>query len=197
MIHLHATRKLFDRLPLSDAGQLAVTPRSQWLFEQPVLDINPLSGWHGNLVTLQRRQCVLLVHDATRFPLVLPALSKPDFAELNDRFVDVLMNTLLKVGAEEAQMNAAQKYLRPLQVEIGCNRSALGTLNQMKFEIECYVAHDGVNIAEMTGYRLGAWLADTPRSVKGRGYLWPNKEMLSLLAGLANNNGKTEAANDD
>jgi hypothetical protein len=196
VILLHATRKLFDRLPLNSAGQLSPTPRSQWLFEQPALDINPLSGWHGNLVTLQRRQCVLLVHDATRFPLVLPALSKPDFAELNDRFVGVLMNTLLKCGAEEAQMNAAHNHLRPLQVDTQCNRSAQGTLNQMKFEIECYLA-DGVNIADMTGYRLGAWLADTPRSVKGQGYLWPNKEMLSLLTGSANNNGNTKAANDD
>lgn len=41
-----------------------------------------------------------------------------------------------------------------------------------------------VNIAEMTGYRLGAWLSDTPRSIKGQGYLWPNKEMLKLLTDL-------------
>ena len=85
MIHLHTTRKLFERLPLTDQGQLAPTPRSQWLYDRPALDINPLSGWHGHLITLQRRNCLLLVHDATRFPLFLPALTKPDLAELNDR----------------------------------------------------------------------------------------------------------------
>ncbi len=197
MIHLHATRKLFDRLPLNDSGDLAATPRSQWLFERPVLGANPLSGWHGNLVTLQRRNCVLLVHDATRFPLVIPALTKPDFAELNDRFADTLMNTLLKIDADDAQMNAAEQHLRPLQVDTRCNRSEQGTLNQMKFEVECFLDRDGVNIADMTGYRLGAWLADMLRSIKGAPYIRPSKEMLSLLTGLASNKGSREAANEE
>lgn len=197
MIHLHATKKLFHRLPLDDSGQLAVTPRSQWLYERPLLDANPLSGWHGNLVTLQRHQCVLLVHDTTRFPLVLPALTKPDFAELNDRFADSLMNTLLKCGADDAQMKAADKYLRPLQADTQSSRSELSTLNQMKFETECFLAQDPVNIADMMGYQLGAWLANMLRSVKGAPYIRPNEEMLNLLTGLANNKGSMEAANDD
>lgn len=71
-------------------------------------------------------------------------------------------------GADEAQMNAAHNHLRPLQVNTQCNRSAQGKLNQMKFEAECYLA-DGVNIANMTGYRLSAWLADAPVQLRDRG----------------------------
>lgn len=186
MIYLYATRKLFDRLPLNEHGQFAVTPRTQWMFEQALLDINPLSGWHGNLLTLQRRNTLLLVHDATRFPLVLPALTKSDWPELNYRFVDALMNTLLKCGATEAQMGAAHQFLRPLQVGTDCNRSVQGTLNRMKSDIEHFLWYDQANIAELSGYRLGAWLADRPCGVKGRGFLWPQKEMLSLLERLAN-----------
>ncbi|WP_235041484.1 DUF6933 domain-containing protein [Vreelandella profundi] len=90
MIQLHATRKLSKRLPLNSDGQFAVSPRTEWLYQIPSLNINPLSGWHANVATLQRRNCVLLVHDETCFPLVLPAITKPDFFELNDRFVDCL-----------------------------------------------------------------------------------------------------------
>lgn len=197
MILLHATRKLFERLPLKEDGQLAVTSRSEWLYAQATLVDNPLSGWHGNLVILQRRNCVLLVHDTTRFPLVLPALTKPDFAELNDRFVDAFMNTLLKCEAEDPQMDAAHHYLRPFQVDTHCNRSVQGTLNRMKEEIEHLLWYEQVDIADMMGYRLGAWLASMPRSVKNRGYLWPHKEMLGLLSGLANQGCNREAANDD
>lgn len=185
MIRLHATRKLFERLPLNEDGQFAIAPRSQWLFDQAALDINPLSDWHGNLITLQRRNTLLLVHDATRFPLVLPVVTKPDLAELNDRFVDVLMNTLLKCGADDAQMKTAHAYLRPLQVDTQCSRSEQGTLNRMKDELEHLLWYDKVNIAGLSGYRTGAWLADTPRTVKGKGYLWPQKEMLNLLGRLA------------
>src|SRR5690606_3972523 len=144
----------------------------------------------------QRRNCVLLVHDATRFSLVLPALTKADFAELNDRFVDALMNTLLKCGAEEAQMCAAHNHLRPLQVDTRCNRSEQGTLNQMKFEIECSLSHNEANIADVTGYRVGAWLADTPRTVKGRGYLWPQKAMLELLTELSTQDSAGAVSNE-
>ncbi|WP_409159963.1 DUF6933 domain-containing protein [Pectobacterium sp. B2J-2] len=185
MIQLHSTHKLFGHLPLNNSGQFAATPRSQWLFTQPAIDINPLSNWHGNLITLQRRNCVLLVHDATRFPLVIPALIKKDFAELNNYFVDSFINTLLKCGADEAQLNAAQHYLRPLQVDTQCSRSVQGTLNQMKGDIKHIVWFDNLKVAELSGYALSQQMADRPCSVKDKGYLWPQKEMLTLLSRLA------------
>lgn len=182
MIHLHATRKLFEKLPLNEQGQLAVTPRTQWLYEQPELEDNPLSGWHGNLLTLQRRNSLLLVHDATRFPLLLPALTKPDWLQLNERFADSLMNTLLKCGAEETHLEVAHKLFRPLQVGSVCDRSVQGTLNRMKGDIEAMLWHEPVNLGEITGYRVGAWLADGINSIKGRrGYVQPKEEMFRLL----------------
>jgi hypothetical protein len=45
--------------------------------------------------------------------------------------------------------------------------------------------HDNINVAEITGYRQGAWLAQTPRTVKGQGVLWPQKAMLERLTALA------------
>ena len=125
---------------------------------------------------------MLLVHDATRFPLVLPALTKPDWLELNDRFADAFMNTLLKCGAEERYIDTAHKLLRPLQVDSIYDRSVQGRLNRMKGDIETMLWHEQVNLAEITGYRVGAWLAENPCSVKGRGYSHPKKEMLELLA---------------
>lgn len=193
MLKLHATRKLFEKLTITSDGALPVTPMSKWLYEKPSLDINPLSGWHGHLVTLQRRNCVLMAHDSTRFPLVLPALTKPDFAELNDRFVDTFMNTLLKCGANEVHLETADKYLRPLQVDSDCSRSVQGTLNRMKDEFEHQLYYDRLNITDMTGYNAGAWLADTPRSVKGqKTVLWPKDAMLTLLERLAGQKELTE-----
>ncbi|PUA30220.1 MAG: hypothetical protein B0W54_06825 [Cellvibrio sp. 79] len=193
MIQLHATRKLFEVLPLNAQGQLAATPRSQWLFERTSPDFNPLSGWHGHLVTLQRRNCVFFIHNTTRFSLVLPALTKPDFAELNDHFVDSFMNTLLKCGAEDNHMTAAHTYLRPLQFNTQCNRSVQGTLNRAKGDVEHSLWYNQTKIAELSGYRLGAWLADRPCTVNGKTVIWPQKEMLMLLSQLANNGVDMEA----
>ena len=185
MIQLHATRKLFERLPLDAQGCLPSTPRSEWLFQAEPVEANPLSGWHGNLITLQRRNCVLLVHDETRFPLILPALTKPDFTVLNDRFVDALMNTLLKCGADDRQLDAAHRHLRPLQVDTHCNRSPQGTLNQMKKEWEYQLYDTQQNVAELTGYPTAAWLAGIPRGIKSGDYRFPKKAMLALVERLA------------
>ncbi|MCW2478602.1 DUF6933 domain-containing protein [Candidatus Symbiopectobacterium sp. NZEC135] len=185
MIHLHATRKLFEYLPLNEENRLPPTAHSQWLFEQPILDINPLSNWHGHLIVLQRRNCLLLVHDATRFPVVLPTLHKKDCTELNAHIADAFLNTLLKCGADEKQIQAAQTYLRPIQVDTKVNRSVQGTLNQMKRDIEHLLWFENVKIAELSGYSLGQWLADRPCSVKGQGHLWPQQAMLTLLSRMA------------
>lgn len=97
MILIHATQKLHARLPLNADGQLPAT--RQIPAETPLAD-NPLSGWHANLLTLQRRNCVVLVHDGTRFPLFIKGLLKPDFARLDYLFADALMNTLLKLDGK-------------------------------------------------------------------------------------------------
>jgi hypothetical protein len=182
VIHLHATRKLFAKLPVDAAGRIPLTPRTEWLREQAPRAGNPLTHWHGNLVTIQRRQCILLVHDETRFPVFLPCMTKPDIAELNDRFIDGFINTLLKCGADDALLDAAQAYMAPLQADTSCSRSVQGTLNRMAFETEHMLHYQGVDVREITGNRVGAWLADTPWNIKGRGHVWPNKEMLALLA---------------
>ena len=116
---------------------------------------------------------------------MLPALKKADFAELNDRFVDAFMNTLLKCNASELQLETAQKYLRPLQVDRACSRSVQRTLNRMKNDFEHLLHYDQMKVAELTGYRAGAWFADTPRTVKGKSCLWPKKAMFELLDRLA------------
>lgn len=136
MVHLHATRKLLAKIPIDDAGRLPPTHRTQWLYDRPPLSDNPLDHWHGNLLTVQRRQCILPVHDETRFPVFLPCMTKPNIAELNDRFIDSFINTLLKCDADDALLNAAQAHMAPLQADTSYNRSVQGTLNRMGFELE-------------------------------------------------------------
>lgn len=185
MIQLNVTQKLFRQLPLDQRGQLAPTPATNALYGQPVQSRNPLSGWHANLIALQHSSCLLFVHDSTRFPLVMLWAGTPDFAQLNYYFVDTLMNVLLKCGADAVQLAAAQRYLQPLQVGARCDRSTLGTLNQMKGELEQLLWYERRSVSELNGYGAAAWLSESPRTVRGQQGLWPRKEMLGLLTKLA------------
>ncbi|PNU20131.1 hypothetical protein C2E25_08755 [Geothermobacter hydrogeniphilus] len=179
MIRLHCTKKLLAKLPLTEDGRL----RSRQ--NEPAVtgdDESPLCGWHANLLLLQRRQCVLFVHDTTRFPVFIPALKKADFAELDWHFRDGFMNTLLKVGAETQHMDAAEKLLAPLVCDNNCNRSVQGTLNQMGQELDFMLDYDQTSVTELAPYQTGAWLAERPCTVKGtRDCIWPGQAMLRLL----------------
>lgn len=179
MITLHATKKLLVKLPLDEAGYLCAGREAR--AEQAPIE-SPLGAWHGNLLVFQRRNCILLVHDRTRFPLFMSCLTKPDFAEFDCLFADTLVKTLLKCGANARQLDAAHRHLAPLQVDTDCNRSVQGTMNQMKSDFDHMLWYDNVNISELLTSRAGMWLADRPCTVKGqKGCVWPMDAMLALL----------------
>lgn len=180
MIHLHCTRKLLAKLPVDGQGRLPSQRPGLWAANDDAE--SPLGHWHGNLLLIQRRQCLLLVHDATRFPVFIPALTKPDFAALECRFTDSFLNALLKAGADEALMQRALASLGPLVCDSVCNRSVQGTLNQMGQDLQHMLDYDGLKVAELTGYRQSAWLADRPCSIRQRrGVVWPVQAMRDLL----------------
>lgn len=180
MIQLHCTKKLLAKLPLDSSGRL------KRKFSLPLAANDgaesPLSGWHANLLAIQRRHCVLFVHDSTRFPMLAICLTKPDFAELDWWFQDALMNTLLKSDANEAQMEAAASALSQLTCNSECDRSVQATMNQMTQDLEHQIWYDRLSVSELAPYRTGAWLADMPCTVKGvKSWIWPQREMLALL----------------
>lgn len=196
MITIHATKKLFAKLPPNNQGDIA-TKAFDIYQNAPTATNNPLSGWHGNLITLQRRNCVLLVHDTTRFPLFMKGLVKADFANFAWHFADILMNTLLKLGANQQQLDAAAALLAPCQFDSVCNRSVQGTMNRMAGDIAHMLWFDNVKIEDISSYRTGVWLADRPCTVKGlKGCLWPKKAMLELLSASApDNEAKPQRSN--
>lgn len=184
MIELFCTQKLIKKLPVNE-GLLPEGIALNDSLTEKILN-NPLSGWHANLLAIQRRNCILMVHDQTRFPLLLTGLTKKDFEALDYHFADALMNTLLKLGAGEEHMQAAQELLAPVSVAKAFDRSVQGTMNQMKGDLEHLVWFDNVNIMDCSAYKLSAWLANRPCTVKGqKDCIWPDKAMLALLSNNA------------
>ena len=177
MIQIHATKKLLAKMPAQtkpEAEDVLAAPQSK------------LGSWHANLLTMQRRNCLLFVHDQTRFPVFIPALTKPDLANIDWFFEDVLMNTLLKCRATEKQRITAAALLQPLAFVGGTDRSVLGTLNQLGQDIDHILYFDSLNVAEMAGYALSASLASRPCHVKGqKEYIWPQDAFLALLDSLS------------
>jgi hypothetical protein len=189
MIQIHATKKLLAKMPAQ------IKPGPEDILAAPQ---SKLGSWHANLLTIQRRNCLLFVHDQTRFPVFIPALTKPDFAIIGRYFDDALMNTLLKCGATQEQLDTAAALLQPLAFVGGTDRSVLGTLNQLGQDIEHIIYFDALNVADMAGYAVSAWLADRPCNVKGqKDCIWPKDAFLELLDRLSGEVGLNTNQKDD
>ena len=171
---LHCTKKLYTKLPekvkATEQPATAIGIQAQWL------------NWHANLITIQRRQCVIAVHDATRFTLFIPCLTKKDFANLDWHFNDVFINTLLKSDMPPELVNVAATNYQPLTFDTNCNRSVQGTMNQVAQEIDYGLYYKNTSVADISPYRYSADLSHRPCGVKGqKNYIWPDREMAQLL----------------
>ncbi|KAF0806729.1 hypothetical protein A6D6_01404 [Alcanivorax xiamenensis] len=180
MIHLHCTKKLIAKLPLDQNGVLKDPQRDQSVLHE-VTEANPLDHWHANLILLQRHQCLLFVHDATRFPLFIPAVKKADLAGLDGLFADTFISVLGKAGATEGQLDRAVHLLGPLVCDSESDRSVEGSSTEFGKLIRFGLLDGGGSVVDLAPYSTSVWLADRPMGIKGRGYVWPIKEMLGLL----------------
>lgn len=97
------------------------------------------------------------------------------------------MNTLLKLGANQNQLDTAAALLAPCRFDTNCNRSVQGTMNQMAGDLEHMLWYDDAKLEELSSYATAAWLADRPCTVKGQtGCIWPERAMLELLSQVGN-----------
>lgn len=180
---LHCTKKLFDKLPekvkATEQPATAIGIQAQWL------------NWHANLITIQRRQCVIAVHDTTRFTLLIPCLTKKDFANLDWHFNDVFINTLLKSDMPPELVNTAATNYQTLTFDTNCNRSVQGTMNQVAQDIDYGLYYKSTSVSDISPYRYSEDLSNRPCGVKGRkDYIWPDREMINLLSRLRASTGK-------
>ncbi|NRB40267.1 MAG: hypothetical protein HRU20_17670 [Pseudomonadales bacterium] len=183
MIKVHATKKLLAKLPVDEDGYLPSKDDYPAAEDGTLYSTQSLlSGWHANLITLQRRMCVLFVHDKTRLAVFIPLLKKPDFAMLDRHFQDVLMNVLLKMGIDTDVLENTASELQPLCFDSSTDRSVLGTMTMMKQTLEHRLHVDGSSVDDLLPYSTSVWLSDRPYNVKGcKNGVFPLRDMPDFL----------------
>lgn len=175
-MRIHVTKKLAGKL--KKAG-FEIADSAE---EQPSV----LGDWHANITTIQRRQCLVLTHDQTRFSLALMCVTQKELKELTFWFSDMLANTMLKLGYPAELMERAVSSFSELSFDTQCSRSVQGTLRNMIWDLESFT-WDGTEITDLAPYSISASLCERPCSIKdmrGLDCLWPAKEMQKLLEQL-------------
>ncbi len=175
----HCTKKLMAKLPDSLPKDVENTA-SIGLLER-------WQHWHANVITIQRKQCVILVHDSTRYALFIPGMNKKQLADFDLHFQDVFINSLMKAGVALNLIDKATRYLMTdnLQLDTICNRSVQGTMRLMADEVDWHLKYNSIKIDNLAIYSTSAWLSDRPCNIKGqKDCMWPIKAMTELLTQL-------------
>ena len=172
---LHCTQKLATRIPsTTDLPDSGVAHEGQ---------SGPLSSWHGHLLTLDRRQCVLFCHDATRYVLFMPGLRAPQLVELGRWHRELFLAVLQAQGLAHHHIACAGLTLGPLQIDRNTDRSVLASMNRVAGDLQFGLLRETANVMELDPIKTSLWLNDRPCRVYNR-LVWPEQAMREIVEAL-------------
>lgn len=172
---LHCTRKLASRIPsTTDLPDPGAEHSSQ---------SGPLHSWHGHLLTLDRRQCVLFCHDVTRYVLFMPGLRAPQFADLGRWHRDLFLAVLEAQGLERDRIAQAGLFLGPMRTDQTTDRSVLGSMRVVADDLKYGVLNRVPHVMELAPIATSLRLNDRPCAVR-KTWIHPFAVMRELIERL-------------
>ncbi len=162
---LHCTQKLAAKLPDVSAPLLRET--------------SLLGSWHGHLYSIDRCQCVLFCHDATRYMLFLPRLRKEDFADLGRLHRDLFLASLADQGVAAVILTRVELIIGAAHFDHVTDRSVLASMNVARSNMDCLKIRED-RISDLDPLEIANWLNERPVTIRGK-WSFPTEAMLTLL----------------
>ena len=169
---LHCTKKLAAKLPRElDSGTESVVDKGSH---------RRLWDWHGNLILMDRRQCVMLCHDLTRYVLFIPGLRAAQFADLGRLHRELFFATLAVQGISPSHLARLTLLLGPLQVDCRTDRSVLGSLRVVIDHLQFGYLPHVPNLLDLDPLAMSHQLNHRPCRI-GKTWIWPDEAMRKLV----------------
>ncbi|MBN6206103.1 plasmid pRiA4b ORF-3 family protein [Ralstonia pickettii] len=166
-MHIQCTKKLLDRLKLK---------------AEPVTEENPIFSWHANLVTINRRQTLVLMNDKTRYIAVSYGLKAKDFSKINSVIVQALREVLLHEGIKEELVERYIQDAGEIKFTTTKDRNHVARLNMASRNTEAFA--DGQDMRDGTNEELSMNVSRLIVTDGNGGYISPNEELYRELIEL-------------
>ncbi|MGR9048330.1 DUF6933 domain-containing protein [Halobacillus faecis] len=140
---------------------IGATKKLQNEINQPIEDVEGYTDvpeiykWHANVVTINRRKCLLVMNNATGLNLTLFGLRKQQFEHLDNVIKGSLKQLFQLLGIEKRiadQMLGAADEIVYTKTN---SRKVLGMLNEIKFfseDMAAGTAYEDLDAAEINKY---------------------------------------------
>ena len=115
--------------------------------------------WYANLIWINRRKCLLVVHADTLFPIFVTDVRKPQLANFGPFVAGTVATALADEGLAADCLGPLDPT--PVQVARTASRSVLGFMNDMAATSE-YMAKRAGGVTHLDVDDLNAFLRRTP-----------------------------------
>jgi hypothetical protein len=143
---IHCTKKLLEY------GKFPIRPVAE-------VECDPFFRWHANLFVIQKRKCIILMNDLTRYSLVLYGVKKTTAGNFGETFQDILYRNWLFEGIAKERIDQYIASGGELIFAPTYNRSILGSMNDMiymtGYRMEDYLPTEEMNILELNKINNG------------------------------------------
>ena len=126
-------------------------------------ELSSLANWYANLLLIDRRKCVLLTHQSTLYSVFIPGLKKPDFIHFPEVIGQNIFENLLQEDIPQEQLELVLDEFQTISYTKTSNRSVLGSMNDLAFQLNCRVSADG-GLNNIDIYEVNHYLNQTPMS---------------------------------
>jgi hypothetical protein len=156
---------------------------SAQLHDIPLDETSPLGSWHGHLFTVDRRQCVMFCHDASRYVLFLPGVRKEHLVVLGEQwFRPLYLATLAVLGCPESQIKKVELAVGPVRYDTATDRSVQGSLRVAREDLQAFVVRVP-NVLDLDPVAVSSELSHRPATIRGK-WIWPDRAMLEVVGRL-------------
>jgi len=105
---------------------------------------NDMYAWHAHLVKRSRRNCLVLMHDLSRFTLVFYGVKKSDFKEFFEKVSVAMINAMVGVGFEPEEVKEyIERQPNDLTFDTTKNRTLVARLNKAVESVDFIMTKDG------------------------------------------------------
>jgi hypothetical protein len=124
------------------------------------------ASWHANLLIIERRKCVLFIHDPSYFSVFVAGLKRPDFDHIEQVFGEALFHSLRLAEFSQGQIESLLDSAQEMHVAKTNNRSLLGSMNDLTYQINYFIEMEG-GLAQVPEVKLMRLLNHRPRNAPG------------------------------
>ena len=106
-------------------------------------EFGTIGDWHANLLRFEGRKCVLFTNSTTLYSIIIPGLKRPNLDRLDEIFRQSLFKRLRIEGFSQFQIEKILEEYQTLHYAKTNNRSVLGSMNDLTFQIEAAIESSG------------------------------------------------------